>query len=92
MPAFRRGIFMASLFRGERGSGLFGFLLGAEGVAAVGAGSHRLPGGGGPKAAVADVVERGGVSVGASLEGAGAVEIVLTGHWLSFYRLNFYQS
>jgi hypothetical protein len=77
--------FIGRLLRGE-GGGLFGFLLGAEGVAAVGAGGHGFPGGSGPEAAVADVVERGGVSVGAGFEGSGAVEIVLTGHWLSFYR------
>src|SRR5688500_8977673 len=59
------------------GGFLLGGLLGAEGVAAMGARGHRFPRDGGPQAAVADIVEGGVVGVGASLGGAGCVEIVL---------------
>src|SRR4051812_20024373 len=65
----------------RRRCGFFlGGLLGAEGVAAVGAGGHRLPGGGGAQAAVADVVERRRVGIGMRFGGAGHVEIVLGRH------------
>jgi hypothetical protein len=43
----------------------------------MGAGGHRLPGGGGAKAAVADIVEGRAVGVGTRFGGAGGVEIVL---------------
>src|SRR5687768_937779 len=63
---------------GDRGRRvLLGGLLGAEDVASVGAGSHRFPGARGAQAAVADIVERGLVGVGASLGGAGGIEIML---------------
>jgi uncharacterized protein (TIGR02246 family) len=54
--------------------------LGAVGVAALGSRGHRIPGGGGAKAAVLDVGQGRRLGVGAGLAGAGAVEIELAGH------------
>ena len=78
-PGLHRGTEVAALLR--RGSRvLLGGLLGAEDVASVGPGGHRLPGAGGAQAAVADIVEGGLVRIGASLGGAGGIEIMLCGH------------
>ena len=74
---FRRNDVSATLFRVGGGGVLLGGLLGAEDVASVGSGGHRLPGAGGAQAAVTDIVERGLVGVGASLGGAGGIEIML---------------
>jgi hypothetical protein len=65
-----------------RGLALLRFLLGAEIVAAVGARGHRIPGGGGTQAAIANIVESRGIGVGAGFARAGNIEIVLDRHSL----------
>src|SRR3954469_24430063 len=75
----RGAAFAGVTLLGRRGRILLSGLLGAEDVAAVSPGRHRLPGAGGAQAAFADIVERRLFGVGPGFGGSGGIEIVLGG-------------